>query len=90
LGLLKSAFDTLKVLCVSQYCCHPGSIAEGLYFLLMVVAGGFPESMNHFNRLINLQKLEAEDKPPPALLQFCQKASGTRRRHFKRIFSRRL
>jgi hypothetical protein len=88
--LLKSSFDTLKVLCASQYCCHPGSIAEGLYFLLMVVAEEFPESMNHFNRLINLQKLEAEDKPPPALLQFCRMACAARQNPYTTIFSRLL
>jgi hypothetical protein len=37
----------------------------------MVGAEKIPESMNRFNRLINLQKLEAEDKPPPGVLQFC-------------------
>ena len=33
MGLLKSAFDTLKVLCASQYCCQRGSMTEGSYLL---------------------------------------------------------
>jgi hypothetical protein len=56
----------------------------------MVVAEEFPESMNHFNRLINLQKLEAEDKPPPALLQFCRMACAARQNPYTTIFSRFL
>jgi hypothetical protein len=43
-----------------------------LYFLLMVGAENVPVSMNHVNRLIGWEKLETENKPPPALLQFCR------------------
>jgi hypothetical protein len=34
---VKSSLETLKVLLASQYCCHLGSIAEGLYLLVMLL-----------------------------------------------------